>query len=62
MNMNVEEELLDIYDSLMDISKYDFTPNCRKCDHAYFVYGVELNCELLNKNKKCRFKEKIDEK
>lgn len=51
----------DTYNPIIDFSRYDFTPNCRKCDHSYFVYGVELNCERLNENKRCRFKEKKDE-
>lgn len=39
-------------------STHDFTPNCRKCDRAYFMYGVGLDCERLNANIKCRFKKK----
>lgn len=32
---------------------------CPKCEHSYYVYGCELNCQLKNKNKKCKFKERI---
>lgn len=35
------------------------THKCPKCVHSYYVYGCELNCELRNNNKRCRFKEKI---
>jgi len=32
------------------------THKCPKCEHAYYVYGCELNCELGDKL--CKFKEK----
>ena len=31
---------------------------CPNCEHSYYVYGIELNCELENNRKPCRFKEK----
>jgi len=35
---------------------------CRMCDHSYYVYGCEFNCELLNNGKKCRYKKKKESK
>lgn len=35
---------------------------CPKCDHAYYVYGCELNCELENNGKRCSFKPKEQSK
>jgi hypothetical protein len=32
--------------------------NCNLCEHAYWVYGCEFNCELINNGKKCKFKAK----
>ena len=29
--------------------------NCECCKHAYYVYGCELNCELLNRREDCKF-------
>ena len=34
---------------------------CKECDHAYYAYGIELNCERENQGKPCRFKKKRDE-
>lgn len=31
---------------------------CANCEHSYYVYGCELNCELENDNKRCSYKEK----
>ena len=31
---------------------------CPQCEHSYYVYGCELNCELINNNKKCKFSAK----
>lgn len=31
---------------------------CPKCEHSYYVYGCELNCELTNAGKRCKFTEK----
>ena len=31
---------------------------CPNCIHAYYVYGCELNCELLNSCKSCKFEKK----
>lgn len=36
--------------------KYDH--KCRTCDHSYYVYGCELNCERENEGKRCSFKKK----
>lgn len=41
----------------------DITPKkCRGCAHAYYVYGIEFNCDRENKGKRCRFKRKTKEK
>lgn len=34
---------------------------CKKCIHAYFAYGIEFNCELLNKGGKCKFERNENE-
>lgn len=34
---------------------------CPNCEHSYYVYGCELNCDLENQNKKCKFEEKIND-
>ena len=34
---------------------------CPICEHSYYVYGCEFNCELQNEGKRCRFKKKEDE-
>ena len=31
---------------------------CPICEHSYYVYGCEFNCELKNEGKRCRFKKK----
>lgn len=31
---------------------------CPTCEHAYYVYGCELNCDLINNHKNCKFKQK----
>lgn len=31
---------------------------CRKCEHAYYVYGVEFECSRADGGKRCRFKKK----
>lgn len=37
----------------------DNTPKkCRGCAHAYYVYGIEFNCDRENNGKRCRFKKK----
>lgn len=33
---------------------------CRKCEHAYCVYGVEFECARVNGGKRCRFKKKVE--
>lgn len=35
-----------------------FEHKCLQCEHNYIVYGCESNCELLNENKRCKFKAK----
>lgn len=41
----------------------DITPKkCRGCAHAYYVYGIEFNCDRENNGKRCRFKRKTKEK
>lgn len=35
---------------------------CQICDHAYYAYGIEWNCERENQGKPCRFKKKKEEK
>ena len=34
---------------------------CPTCDHAYYAYGTEFNCERENQGKPCRFKKKKEE-
>ena len=36
--------------------------NCYQCKHAYWAYGCEFNCELLNNGKKCNFEERKEKK
>lgn len=37
----------------------DITPKkCIGCAHAYYVYGIEFNCDRENNGKRCRFKRK----
>lgn len=31
---------------------------CHLCEHSYYAYGCEFNCERENNNKPCRFKNK----
>lgn len=31
---------------------------CNICEHGYYVYGCELNCDRINNNKRCKFKHK----
>ena len=31
---------------------------CPNCEHGYYVYGCEFNCELKNENKRCSYKKK----
>ena len=31
---------------------------CRKCEHAYYVYGIEFECTRADGGKRCRFKKK----
>lgn len=33
---------------------------CRKCEHAYYVYGIEFECARVNGGKRCRFKKKVE--
>ena len=41
----------------------DNTPKkCIGCDHAYYVYGIEFNCDRENNEKRCRFQRKTKEK
>ena len=41
----------------------DNTPKkCIGCDHAYYVYGIEFNCDRENNGKRCRFQRKTKEK
>lgn len=48
-------------------TKYDcrihekYGHKCPHCDHAYYVYGCEFNCERENEGKRCSFKKKKDE-
>ena len=40
----------------------DITPKkCRECAHAYYMYGIEFNCDRENNGKRCRFKRKTKE-
>ena len=39
-----------------------FCIQCPKCEHAYWVYGCELNCVLENNGKRCNFKKKEQSK
>ena len=36
--------------------RYDH--KCKMCEHSYYVYGCEENCERENQGKPCRFKKK----
>lgn len=31
---------------------------CPNCIHSYYVYGCELNCELENNKKRCKYQSK----
>ena len=45
------------YSSMKNCKQHEkLCVQCKNCDHAYFVYCTELNCELLNEGKRCRFK------
>ena len=46
--------------SCKEHEKYDH--KCRTCDHSYYAYGCEFNCERENKGKRCSFKKKKEEK
>ena len=49
-------------DILIDLDSFfpiDNTPEkCRKCEYAYYMYGVEFNCALTDNGKKCKFKKR----
>ena len=35
--------------------KLSYKTACVNCDHAYYVYGCEFNCERINKDQACSF-------
>ena len=39
-----------------------FEHKCPNCEHEYYAYGTEWNCERDNQGKPCRFKKKKEVK
>lgn len=49
--------LKHIRGNIVELFRHQFAEHkCYICEHHYIKYGCELECELLEKNKPCKFK------